>query len=433
MKRSRGLEWGDSPLLYGTKGRIRTSLHRDRFLKNRGSGPSHPLLGDPPPVMPSPNSDSPEFSKGRRTDLPRSARPWSGFDFIGDLHGHAGKLDDLLEQLGYEWIDGIPRHRDRTAIFLGDYVDRGPEIRRTLETVRGMVDRGDAVALMGNHEYNAIAWFTPRPDRPEEPCRRHTPIRRELIAPTLLSLGEDTSEWIDWMRGLPLWFEANGARAVHATWDQPSIDFLDHMLAETDGVLTEPLMQATCEPRSPAFKAIEQVLKGREIPLPDGLVLTDPEGSPRHHIRQGGSSLRTARPIASTPSLVTTRFRTYSSRRMPSIPTRRNTDRMNLRSSSGTIGCRGRNPRVSRRMWPVWTGRWPGVAPSWPIASTARQKSTMPGSSPSDRPIRRVIDRFSRFPDPTIQSLQSVPDATGDLRRTHGFRNLDQGQPWKSP
>ena len=220
-----------------------------------------------------------------RTLKPLSVDPKRGLDFIGDLHGHATRLDELLIRLEYEWIDGIPRHRNRTAIFLGDYVDRGPEIRRTLKTVRSMVDRGDAVALMGNHEYNAIAWFTPRPDRPEEPCRRHTPIRQDLIAPTLASLGEDTTEWIDWMRRLPLWFEANGARAIHATWDQPSIDFLDHMLAETDGVLTESLMQATCEPRSPSFRAIEQVLKGREIPLPDGLVLTDPEGSPRRHIR----------------------------------------------------------------------------------------------------------------------------------------------------
>ncbi|MDA1027326.1 MAG: metallophosphoesterase, partial [Planctomycetota bacterium] len=98
-----------------------------------------------------------------RTLKPLSVDPKRGLDFIGDLHGHATRLDELLIRLEYEWIDGIPRHRNRTAIFLGDYVDRGPEIRRTLETVRGMVDRGDAVALMGNHEYNAIAWFTPRP------------------------------------------------------------------------------------------------------------------------------------------------------------------------------------------------------------------------------------------------------------------------------
>jgi hypothetical protein len=239
--------------------------------------------------MSAPNPDSTTFSDDPRSDARTvdspAVDPGKGLDFIGDLHGHASRLDDLLKRLDYEWIDGIPRHRNRTAIFLGDYVDRGPEIRRTLETVRSMVDRGDAVALMGNHEYNAIAWFTPRPDRSEVSCRRHTPIRQNLIAPTLASLGEDTAEWIEWMRGLPLWFETDRVRAVHATWDRPSIDFLGRMLAPTDGILTTPLMQATCEPRSAPFKAIEQLLKGREIPLPDGLVLTDPEGSPRRHIR----------------------------------------------------------------------------------------------------------------------------------------------------
>ena len=44
-------------------------------------------------------------------------------------------------------------------------------------------------------------------------------------------------------------------------------------------------MQATCEPGTASFRAIEQLLKGEEVPLPDELALTDPEGSPRHHIR----------------------------------------------------------------------------------------------------------------------------------------------------
>ena len=272
----------------------RTGKSERLFSKIQSRSAAHPITFifpsvTPSSVMPSPN---PDFKNARddphsevRSLDPLSVDPERGLDFIGDLHGHAGRLDDLLDRLDYQWVDGIPRHRDRTAIFLGDYVDRGPEIRRTLETVRSMVDRGDAIALMGNHEYNAIAWFTPRPDRPEEPCRRHTPIRQDLIAPTLASLGEDTPAWIDWMRSLPLWFETERVRAVHATWDRPSIEFLREMLAPTNGALTEPLMQATCEPRSSSFRAIEQVLKGREIPLPDGVVLTDPEGSPRRHIR----------------------------------------------------------------------------------------------------------------------------------------------------
>ena len=54
--------------------------------------------------------------------------PGGGLDLIGDIHGHASALDRLLDELGYETIDGVRRHRKRTAVFLGDYIDRGPEI-----------------------------------------------------------------------------------------------------------------------------------------------------------------------------------------------------------------------------------------------------------------------------------------------------------------
>ena len=107
-----------------------------------------------------------------RTLKPLSVDPKRGLDFIGDLHGHATRLDELLIRLEYEWIDGIPRHRNRTAIFLGDYVDRGPEIRRTLETVRGMVDRGDAVAQIfcnqgrePSHQVTDPGWLLRRRSR----------------------------------------------------------------------------------------------------------------------------------------------------------------------------------------------------------------------------------------------------------------------------
>ena len=220
----------------------------------------------------------------RGTDM-GAIDPGGGLDLIGDVHGHAASLDRLLDALGYETVDGVPRHPKRTAVFLGDYIDRGPEIRRSLEIVKSMVDRGDAIALMGNHEYNAIAWFTPRPDRPEIPCRRHTPIRRTLIAQTLDSLGDEVPEWIEWMRRLPLWIQSDRIRAVHAGWNQPAVELIRDLVAPTHGVLVETSMQATCEPGSKPFRAIEQLLKGQEIPLPEDLVMTDPEGSPRRHIR----------------------------------------------------------------------------------------------------------------------------------------------------
>ena len=74
------------------------------------------------------------------------------YDIVGDIHGHAAKLQRLLRQLGYEERDGIYRHASRQLIFVGDFIDRGPEIRRTLQIARAMVDAGTARAVMGNHE-----------------------------------------------------------------------------------------------------------------------------------------------------------------------------------------------------------------------------------------------------------------------------------------
>ena len=58
------------------------------------------------------------------------------FDLIGDIHGYADELVQLLETLGYKKVNGVYRHPDRKVIFLGDFIDRGPKIRQVLEIVR---------------------------------------------------------------------------------------------------------------------------------------------------------------------------------------------------------------------------------------------------------------------------------------------------------
>src|SRR5262249_58643637 len=75
-------------------------------------------------------------------------------------HGHADELVQLLRTLGYERAGGVYGHTDRRLIFLGDFIDRGPQIRRVLEIVRPMVEAGHALAVMGNHELNALAYHT---------------------------------------------------------------------------------------------------------------------------------------------------------------------------------------------------------------------------------------------------------------------------------
>ncbi|MER6096658.1 polynucleotide kinase-phosphatase [Streptomyces sp. NPDC001728] len=71
------------------------------------------------------------------------------FDIIGDIHGCRSELDTLLAKLGY--VDG--HHPEgRTAVFVGDLVDRGPDSPGVLRRVMAMVASGDALCVPGNHE-----------------------------------------------------------------------------------------------------------------------------------------------------------------------------------------------------------------------------------------------------------------------------------------
>ncbi|MED5459654.1 MAG: metallophosphoesterase, partial [Pseudomonadota bacterium] len=81
-----------------------------------------------------------------------------GYDLIGDIHGCGATLAALLEKLGYHQRGGVYRHPRRKVIFLGDLIDRGPRIRLAVTIARRMVEAGEAHIVMGNHEYNALAY-----------------------------------------------------------------------------------------------------------------------------------------------------------------------------------------------------------------------------------------------------------------------------------
>ncbi|GGW20045.1 polynucleotide kinase-phosphatase [Streptomyces capoamus] len=71
------------------------------------------------------------------------------FDIIGDVHGCSAELEALLAKLGY--ADGA-HPEGRTAVFVGDLVDRGPDSPGVLRRVMAMVKSGDALCVPGNHE-----------------------------------------------------------------------------------------------------------------------------------------------------------------------------------------------------------------------------------------------------------------------------------------
>ncbi|WP_327373606.1 polynucleotide kinase-phosphatase [Streptomyces sp. NBC_01216] len=81
------------------------------------------------------------------------------FDVIGDVHGCHSELETLLGRLGY--VDG--HHPEgRTAVFVGDLVDRGPDSPGVLRRVMGMVSAGDALCVPGNHENKLGRWLKGR-------------------------------------------------------------------------------------------------------------------------------------------------------------------------------------------------------------------------------------------------------------------------------
>ncbi|MFJ3505148.1 polynucleotide kinase-phosphatase [Streptomyces sp. NPDC090135] len=81
------------------------------------------------------------------------------FDVVGDVHGCSSELETLLGRLGY--VDG--HHPEgRTAVFVGDLVDRGPDSPGVLRRVMSMVASGDALCVPGNHENKLGRWLKGR-------------------------------------------------------------------------------------------------------------------------------------------------------------------------------------------------------------------------------------------------------------------------------
>lgn len=113
------------------------------------------------------------------------------YDIIGDIHGRFDLLINLLKRLGYTNRQGVWQKHNHQAIFLGDLIDRGDQQLNTVNTVRRMVESGNALCILGNHELNAIAWYTPNPYKPSDYVRTHSEKNRRQHSAFLKEV-EDT-------------------------------------------------------------------------------------------------------------------------------------------------------------------------------------------------------------------------------------------------
>ena len=211
----------------------------------------------------------------------------SGFDIIGDLHGHYTLLLRLLRQLGYEQRGTSWRHpAGRQAIFVGDLIDRGPQQVECVRCVRAMVETGDAHCILGNHEYNAIlhrlGWRQLKSTDPHHSFLEQAPRGSRAY-----------DECLDWFWQLPAFLHFGNFGVIHACWDERAIHTLRVLGMGADGLITARLYSLAGKGKNApagtdehaAYDALENILKGWEMELPDGVQFVDADGTPRHTIR----------------------------------------------------------------------------------------------------------------------------------------------------
>ena len=215
----------------------------------------------------------------------------TGFDIIGDVHGQADKLEGLLGLMDYQLIDEVWQHPERQAIFVGDLIDRGPRQLDSVNIARSMVENGQAHIVMGNHEFNAIAFATAHPHVSGDFLRTHlgdlgVRNRRghQEFLDEVIEGSERHLDIIQWFKTIPLWLEVGGLRVIHACFDPASMKYLSTRLAVGNTVTDELMVTMSTEGHAD-FKSLEILIKGPEIALPPGSEYLDKDDNLRRRAR----------------------------------------------------------------------------------------------------------------------------------------------------
>lgn len=121
--------------------------------------------------------------------------------FIGDIHGCADELRDLLDHVKYQAGDSL--------VLVGDIVVRGPLSKRVVEIAR----RENARVVRGNHDARVLqarGLVRDQASNGKKIRPEHALVAREL----------DEADWA-FLAATPLWIDlpSHGARALHAGLD----------------------------------------------------------------------------------------------------------------------------------------------------------------------------------------------------------------------
>ncbi len=206
------------------------------------------------------------------------------YDIIGDVHGYHLELQKLLIKLDYTIINDVWTHTYRKAVFVGDFINRGPNSKGVIRIIKDMVNAGSGLAILGNHEINAIMYFTK--DEDGNPIRIPGNSNKRILDRfaaeyngNLLALRND----IKWMRTLPLFLDLNNIRTVHAYWNDEHISKLIPLYK--NGKLRKRYLKELTQPESPLYTPFTQTIKGIELSMPNDLVIKDSQNIKRTNFR----------------------------------------------------------------------------------------------------------------------------------------------------
>jgi len=207
------------------------------------------------------------------------------FDIIGDIHGCYAELCSLLSKLGYCEVQGIWSHPSRTAVFVGDILDRGPLVRECYWLVRNMVDSGHAYLVLGNHEVNAIALNTRVvAGGVSQYVRTRSEHHLAQTQETYEAFAHYPAEWyglVEWLLRQPLYMELGDFRVVHACWCSKSIDYIEQHYQ--NDLLA--LIAGSIDPTSKERRCLEVLTRGTDMKLPNDYTLKSRDGVVRSYFR----------------------------------------------------------------------------------------------------------------------------------------------------
>lgn len=217
------------------------------------------------------------------------------------MHGAAYSIvqTNFFTDLGiFNSETGYYHPEGRKVAFLGDFIDPKKEndpdlphdVPAVLRTVKAMADNDNAVAVMGNHEFNAI--FNSTLDAKGKYFRPFLKHKDKGLKISISAFeggfeGDEWKAWIDWFKTLPPFLELDGLSLVHAFWDQKAINAIgDRKLSDPDFLVKAATKNHhVADKGNNEYNWIENLLKGYELPMPDGHTYIDHTGIERDNFR----------------------------------------------------------------------------------------------------------------------------------------------------